>query len=487
MPAKAGIYQFNNNIYKAYTEVLKLNFNGAIAYIKTENKENPENLVPVYLLNYIDFLTLIISEDENLFENLKPNKNIRLSALEKGSPASPYHRYYQAEIHLQWAAARIKFNEYLTAAYEINKAYRLLRQNERIFPDFIPNKKSLGLINAMVGSIPDNFRWLVRIIGMSGTIDEGVSQLVHVLRTAESNKKYAYLKPETVFILAYVNLNLYNDQTLLNEIITFVVNDTKIQELTQSSALINYAVANIYMRSKTSNEIALRTFNRYSGCQSCFPFWYRHYAMGLAKLYRQDKNADKHFYTYINNFEGMNYIKAAYQKLAWHHFLNNDAAAYHKYMALVKSEGQQNTDEDKQALSEAETNEIPNYYLLKARLLFDGGYYDRALSTLLTANKNKAFETFKEALEFTYRMGRIYHEMKNYKQAMDFYKLTIEMGQDHKFYYAANASLQMGLIYENQNNFNKAKHYFEWAQNMKNTQYKNSIDQKAKAGLNRIK
>ena len=39
-------------------------------------------------------------------------------------------KYYWLGIHLQWAFARLKFEEYLTAAYEIQKAYSLLEENQ---------------------------------------------------------------------------------------------------------------------------------------------------------------------------------------------------------------------------------------------------------------------------------------------------------------------------------------------------------------------
>ena len=73
---------------------------------------------------------------------LKENKKNRLDILEEGDKDSPWFLYSsQAEVHLQWAGNRLKFKEYLTAAYEINKAYRLLTKNQELYPNFIPNLK----------------------------------------------------------------------------------------------------------------------------------------------------------------------------------------------------------------------------------------------------------------------------------------------------------------------------------------------------------
>ena len=38
-------------------------------------RANPKNLIPYYLENYIDFLTLVISEEKSRFDVLKNNKS----------------------------------------------------------------------------------------------------------------------------------------------------------------------------------------------------------------------------------------------------------------------------------------------------------------------------------------------------------------------------------------------------------------------------
>jgi tetratricopeptide (TPR) repeat protein len=54
------------------------------------------------------------------------------------------------------------------------------------------------------------------------------------------------------------------------------------------------------------------------------------------------------------------------------------------------------------------------------------------------------------------------------------------------YYYAANAALKLGELYEMQNNFDKAIEAYENCLEMKPDNYRISIHQKAKAGLNRL-
>jgi len=128
-------FDFNDNCKNAYEKIICTRFEEGIVLIKQEKTTNPNNLIPYYLENYIDFLKLFISEDATLFNKLKANKELRISKIEDADEASPYYNYCLAEIYLQWAFVRIKFKEYITAAGEINKAYKLLQENEKNTPN----------------------------------------------------------------------------------------------------------------------------------------------------------------------------------------------------------------------------------------------------------------------------------------------------------------------------------------------------------------
>jgi len=68
--------------------------------------------------------------------------------------------------------------------------------------------------------------------------------------------------------------------------------------------------------------------------------------------------------------------------------------------------------------------------------------------------------------------------IKNYLNA-------IAIGENRTEYYASRAALQIGLIYEKQGNKTLAVKYYKKCLNMNDHDYKDSIDQKAKAGVAR--
>ena len=108
----------------------------------------------------------------------------------------------------------------------------------------------------------------------------------------------------------------------------------------------------------------------------------------MAELGELKPESFSNFNNYVKLYKGNSFIKAAYQKMAWTELLKSDTAGYRKWMSLLLTKGNNFTDEDKQAEKEAQSKTIPNVYLLKARILFDGGNYKEALHLLATPNED---------------------------------------------------------------------------------------------------
>ncbi|HRH60463.1 MAG TPA: hypothetical protein PL045_07825, partial [Chitinophagaceae bacterium] len=106
---------------------------------------------------------------------------------------------------------------------------------------------------------------------------------------------------------------------------------------------------------------------------------------------------------------------------------------------------------------------------------------------VLVGKSAKDFSSASEELEFAYRVGRIYDDMGRDNEAVQMYLLAIKLGKGSTEYYASRAALQIGLIYETQNKKDLAVQYYNECLGMKGHDYKDSIDQKAKAGIARCK
>lgn len=485
-PAKvhANDYSMNRECLKAYDLILQLKLDQARKVLQSAKSVNPANNIVPYLENYIDFLQIIITEEDGVFNSHGSFRKERLERLEKGNKKSPWHLYCQAQVNMQWAFARLKFGGYGNAAIELNRAYRMLTRNKELFPDFRPNDAALGLLHVLIGSVPENYRWVAETFSFQGTVNQGIGELQQILSNPVTLVQYPFLKPESLFLLGFITFNFSSspeDFKLFQHLLENPVNKT----LISGSPLLIYAASSYFLHNGMNNQALTLLLNRPKG-QEYFPFYYLEYLTGIAKLNKLDKSAKLHFLRFVVNFKGRNFIKSAYQRLAWIELMDNNPVAYKSYMGSVKLMGSAEVDGDKQAMSEAGQSFDPDIVLLKTRLLFDGGYYNQALSELTGFNTSKNGSS-RDKLEYKYRLARIYHKSGNTVKAIRFYSETIDQGAAYPYYFAANAALQLGIINETAGDKVNAAYYYQKCLDLKYTEYRTSISQKAKAGLSRVK
>ena len=117
----------------------------------------------------------IIGEDKDYYINSRVFKRERINFISKGDKESPYYLYSQAEIYLQWSFIYLKNQEYTLFVYDFIKAYNLYNENLKKFPDFILNKKGLSIIHALLGAVPNEYQWMLDIIGLKGDIKSALN------------------------------------------------------------------------------------------------------------------------------------------------------------------------------------------------------------------------------------------------------------------------------------------------------------------------
>jgi len=187
-------FNFNQNCKEAFDLLISLRFNEAHKLIANEKNINPDNAIPYFLDNYIDFLGSFIGEEEASFKQYTAAMAVRKKRIEQENSDSPYYKYCLATMDMQVAFTRMKFGEYIKAAAEINKAYRLLERNNHEFPDFIPQKLSLGMLHTLIGSIPDKYDWIRKATGLKGSVNGGITEMQQVFDISQSNPKWKYLQ-----------------------------------------------------------------------------------------------------------------------------------------------------------------------------------------------------------------------------------------------------------------------------------------------------
>lgn len=469
-------FDFNQNCLKAYKSILCLRLLEAQDCISQEKKQNPNNGIILLLENYYDTYSLLTKESKDGLDAFERAKDIRLTLLEKQDKKSPYYLYSKAEINFQYALLASKFKEYLSAMLAFKNAYRLLVENKELYPSFLPNQKSLGVLTALFGALPDNFKWSLRIIGIEGDVGKGITMLESLI-TQLPKSNYDYLLDETVYYYCTIRIDIVGGK--------FYPKVSEYLQRTDSKSLFGtYLKAYAAIKSGQSAKVIGLLKNRESdNVYAIFPFL--DYLLGEAYLYQMNfDEAREYFHKYLQSYKGVCYQKDVYLRLSWIALLSGNTNKYKEYTHLVSTRGYTYHYRDEHALHEIKHG-IPNITLLKARLFFDGGYYPQALE-LLKGRKSETFTTQAERLELFYRLARVCQELNRIPTAIQFYLITVQSGKNETFYYAANAALKLGEIYEEARDFDKAQQYYKMVISMRNNEYKSSLDTKARAGLKRM-
>lgn len=474
--AAVGYFEYSSTAQQAYKQIFSLRFQEARSTLVHLQVQEPDNLILHSLHNDMDCLAIFIGEREDTYAQLREKKQERLELIRKGDSGSPYYLFTQADIHLQWAITRVKFEDYFQAVMEIKRAFHLLERNAELFPAFMPNKMNLGILHALVGTVPDQFRWGLKLLGMSGTISQGKAEIEEVLQHAESND--FVFRDEIYVMYAYLLLHLENQGEEAWKVLTRAKLDP------QKNPLACFVTANVAMQTGR-NELAIDLLANKPDGDHYFSFPYLSFMEGVARLNRGDVDADAYLKFFLRNTKGKHYIKEAYQKLAWHAIIHDYPDRYFAYVNACKEQGAAVIDEDISALNEARADHMPDRDLLMARVLFDGGYLPKAASHLESVDPSK-YQDKALKLEYHYRLGRINHALKHYTKALPYYDMTIMEGRYDRHYFACNAALMSGRIHELKNNNELAIESYELALAMQPDQYRASLHQKAKAGLLRI-
>lgn len=471
-------FEFTEEARDAYEQVLSLRFEQAQGTLAQMKARDAGNLIAYHIENYIDFLNLYLNQNESEYNKLRKNEELRLQKIQKGDSQSPYYLYTQADVRLQWALVKLRFGDYLSAFNDINKAHKLLQKNQQLFPNFLPNLKDLGVLHALVGTIPDNYKWSVRLLGgLKGSVAQGRRELNTVLQKARQQD--FIFKIETAVMLATITLYLDSD----GESAWKILSGVRLQPA--ENPLHCFVLANVAMRSGR-NDKAIELLQNCPRSGSYVKVSQLDFMLGLAKLRRLDVDANQHFIKFVQNYRGQNGLKEAYQKLAWCELVNGNPESYRRYLKAVVAHGTAEIGADKDALQEAKSGRTSNVNLIKARLLFDGGYFQKAYQTL-QSQSSKDFSDKASRLEYLYRMGRILHGLEKWDEALGFYYRTIEQGRNEPYFYACNAALQAALISEKRKDFTKAKEFYQTCLAISPAEYKTELHQKAKSGLERLK
>ncbi len=473
--AQTGSFDYSPACHAAYQQFMSLNPSAGRQLLRQERQEQPRNLIPVYLENYEDCLLLLLNGDPREYERRKKNLDLRIRALEQGDSRSPWFRFSKANIYLHWALIQGRFGDNLKAALSFRRSYLLVRENQKLFPDFAPNQILLGIHDAVIGTIPSDYQWIASVLGMKGNVRRGIGHLAGYLNHTKTQDP---LRAEAAIYYAYLRYYLLSEQ---EDVWAFV--NSSLFEI-RGNLLNAFVRANLALNYRKA-EAAVQALKQMANSPYYSEYPIFDFEMGTALHLQLDPEQVFYHTRFLKNYRGGLFVRDALQQLSLHNYLQGNVEKAHYYRSQILKQGNKVTDADKQASRFAAGTTWPAIPVLKARLLLDGGFYQKALDILRRTEVN-SLETVTDRLEYYFRLARAYDVLGEHQKALAFYDAAINLGRERKEHFAARSALQAGLLLERQGNRKEAISKFRECLSMRDHDFQANIDQQAKAALNRL-
>ncbi|PJJ60624.1 tetratricopeptide repeat protein [Hymenobacter chitinivorans] len=454
---------------RAYAELLKLRVEPARQLLQEEAKRAPGSAGTLLVADCIDFTELMIRQDASRYEAVVAAQDRRLAQLEKSREAGPLPAYARAEIRLHQAAAQVTYQHEIQGAWSLRQAYQQMQAVVKAYPDFLPARKTLGMCQFMIGSVPEGYRWFLKLLGLPGSVEAGVQNL---RRAAQQPHDF---QPEARIILALVQETYFKQ----GEESARLVQQLATQQ--PDNLLYSYLLLSLNKRLHRTDAALAAYRSRPTGA-GYLPIPYLHHMAADLLLYQgQYAASGRANQQFLQDYPGVHYRKDAAFKLYLAAWLSGDDKTAERYRQQINQGGRTVVEEDAYAQRFFEGQLPLNRTLTRARLQIDGGYYRPALATL--RGFSAATGPLRDRLEEPYRRARAYHGLGRLDSARLYYTRTIALAGKAPYYFGPQSALQMGYLCQADGQLNMARLYFQKALDSPKHEYKNSTDAKAKVAL----
>lgn len=445
-----------------YYDLFKLD-----TYHSTALTNSETTTINIYIDAYQAALRFIVFDDLSE-EEVQKKINNAIAFIEKAPLPEHLSLYYRIDLLMLSAHLELKKGNELKFMWMMDNVYKKSQHLINKWPEFLPGKKVAGTLLIMIGSVPDQYQWVMNLLGYNGDSRKGVAYLETL------NKASLPVKYETLLLSALLKKYLtIEDSSNSLEQLENVISENPEFTLMRLITALSYLKQH---QSSKAHDHLLKIKNFNSPLIS--------YLLGETYLHQGNHSkAVQHYQDFISRSRGNNLIKDSYSKIYISHYITGNNALAKKFKALALNSGEANTEADKNAQQLLNETYPAHPAIFQIRYYTDGGYYQKALQ-LSDSAASFALNT-KDEIELNYRLARIRHLTGDVNEAIKLYRKSIK--KDDGRYFAPNAALQLGLIYIGENEPKQAKSYFEKVLEYKNYTYENSIKGKARRALKNLK
>ncbi len=463
------------NSRRAYAEVLKLRLAPARALLQAELAGTPAAPAPLLVANCADFAELVITQDPSRYDALTSSQEARLAALDR-APASALRDYARAEITLHLGLCQLLFKHVVVGGYHLRSGYHQMQAVVQHYPAFAPARKTLGVSEFAVGSLPEGYHWLLRLLGLTANVDTGLKNLA--LAATQPND----FQTESQIYLSLIREGYYKrpDEAF------HLAERLKAQQT--DNLLFSYLLVSVNKR-QHRGDVALAAYRARPAGPGYLPVPYLHHMAADLLLYQGEYAAsERENLLFLHESKSRQYRKDAAFKLYLAAWLGGESAAtIAAYREQINLAGPTDVEEDNYAQHFYHEAKPLNAILTRARLQSDGGYNREALATLRGFRVTPA-TPWRDRIEEPYRRARAFQGLGQLDSAWFYFERTQTVsGPKAPYYFAPQAALQQGYLAQEVGKKAQARFYFEKALRYPWHEYKNSTDAKASLALRELK
>jgi len=334
-------FDFSAGCREAYRAIVELRLEEGGRLLAAEEKRDPDNLIPEFLGNYIDFFRFFFNEDAAEYPAVKLRLERRLGDMEKGPASSPFSLFARSVIHFQWAAIKVKMGSNFDAGLEFRRSFLESQECRQKFPSFGPALMLSGAMKVVASTIPDGYKWLINILGIRGSVKEGMGELDQFLGL--DDEWSGLYRDEADFYYLYLQFYILNKH---EQVFTYI---RRHNLDVRNNYLYAYLYANLCINDQQSAlaERVIEGRSRAAGYLD-MPVW--DLEMGYASLNHLEPGTPVYLERFLRRFRGRFYVKDALEKLSWYYYLSGDERMADSLRREVVRRGTAESDADRQAL-----------------------------------------------------------------------------------------------------------------------------------------
>lgn len=400
-----------------------------------------------------------------------------LDALLVSGPASPWRDYMQSEAHLWRAVAHLKRGQYVRGAWAARSAYRGYDRLIGAYPRFYEAYKGLGLLHLAIGSMPKSYRFILKVLGYSGSVSGGLDELEQAYRHS------SYSREEAGMYLALTHVMLFISEGEGRRI------TERLYDEDPESPLYAHVYGFVLLSSGRADEAADVLLPAVERSETP-AYFYDHYLDFYAAeaMFRKDRfeEAITYYRRYLDRHPGPALKAMAHlgTGLALEMLGRRDEAVH--YYREVETARTFDTDEAARRAAEerlsAPMTDIERDLLL-GRNAYDCARYDEANRLLLRA-LNHGEASLDERAEARYRLGRVSHAEERLDAALEHYRRAVELRGEETSRWAPWSQLFIGEILAHRQRWEEARTAYRAALAYRGRfDYYQALDQSARAAL----